>query len=196
MSQVDVDFETLRAVADRRRRSGDLAGAISDYQTLLAEQLRILGPGHPDILVTREKLTNALCVSGDTQGALREYEALLGARLQVGVAPTNSTSPGGRYVICLFPFEVGPHRWVETPELFDTATGRALLALTDRFWHLDSSDWRSGSQVVIRLRHYPDGRVCDVAIDCQRQVASVDASRPDPLVQLADVLARIPRAVS
>src|SRR5262245_39916180 len=196
MPSPEVDLERLKADADRRRQAGDLAGAIRDYQALLADQLRILGPDHPDILDPRDRLTNALCVSGDTAGALREYEELLGARLHAGVAPTNSTSPGGRYVICLFPFEAGPHRWVETPELYDATTGRALLALTDRYWHLDSANWGTASEVVLHLRHYPDGYQCDVAVDCRELVANVNGTGPDPLRQLPDVLVRVRSAAN
>jgi hypothetical protein len=69
-------------------------------------------------------------------------------QLGMGLVSIKSTSPGGRYIVCVDPFEARAFQWVETPELFDAAAGRALLALTDRYWHLDSADWRSESVVV------------------------------------------------
>ncbi|WP_416903891.1 hypothetical protein [Micromonospora echinospora] len=36
--------------------SGDRAGAIAATERVLADQLRVLGPGHPDALTTRKNL--------------------------------------------------------------------------------------------------------------------------------------------
>ena len=102
-----------------------------------------------------------------------------------------STSPGGRYVVCVDPVEARAFQWVETPELLDTE-GRALLALTDRYWHLDSADWSSESVVVLHLRHFPcpHDYGCSVVVDCQRITASVNGIEPGPLGQLGDMLER------
>ncbi|OMC46180.1 hypothetical protein A5745_11760 [Mycobacterium sp. IS-2888] len=108
-----------------------------------------------------------------------------------------STSPDGRYKVCVDPFEARASQWVETPELIDSATDRALLALTDRYWHLDSADWRSQSVVIMDLRHFPDGRPqYRVDIDCEQLTASVDGDGPYPLGQLGKALERASGAPS
>jgi hypothetical protein len=134
---------TRKDLADCRYFSGDSADAVREYEYLLAEQVRILGPDDPLTLATREHLANSRRIAGDTAGAIRDHEDLLADRLRLGVVSIKSTSPGGRYIVCIDPFEAGPYQWVDTPELFDTAAGRALLSLTDRYWHLDSANWRS-----------------------------------------------------
>ncbi|HTQ17152.1 hypothetical protein [Mycobacterium sp.] len=102
-----------------------------------------------------------------------------------------SSSPGGRYLVSVDPFEAGPYRWVETPELLDTAVGRVLLALKDPYWHLDSADWQGESEVALHLRHYPDGQTCVVAIDCVRLTACIDGTDPGRLGHLGDSLQRV-----
>jgi tetratricopeptide (TPR) repeat protein len=185
---------TRGELANHRRIAGDSAGAVREHEELLAEQIRILGPDHSATLRTRENLANNRRTAGDTAGAIRDYEALLADRLRLGVMTIKSTSPGDRYVVCVDPFEARAYQWVETPELFDTATGRALLAFADRYWHLDSAKWQSESVVVMDLRHFPYGNGCTVVIDCQRLTASVNGAKPGPLGQLGDVLERPDRA--
>jgi tetratricopeptide (TPR) repeat protein len=186
---------TRGKLANFRRLAGDSAGAVRDYEELLAEQVRILGPDDPATLTTRQYLAGSRGFAGDTAGARRDYEGLLADRLRLGQVEIESTSPGGRYVVCVDPFEAGPTQWVDRPELYDTAAARALLALTDRFWHLDSADWQSESVVVMYLRHYSgEYPSCSVTIDCQRLTATVNLSRPGPLGELGEALKHLRRA--
>lgn len=53
---VDSD-EECRALASRRAKAGDVAGAIAELESLLAEEIRVLGPDHPDTLKTRSSLS-------------------------------------------------------------------------------------------------------------------------------------------
>lgn len=110
---------------------------------------------------------------------------------KIGGFDVRSTSADGRYRVCVDPFEARAFQWVETPELFGTA-GRALLGLTDRYWHLDSAEWSGESVVVLQLRHFPlpHDYSCGVVVDCQRMTASVNGAEPGPLGQLGDMLDR------
>jgi tetratricopeptide (TPR) repeat protein len=186
---------TLKDLAEHHYYADDGEGAVRDYEQLLAEQVRILGPDDPATLTTRQYLAGSRGFAGDTAGARRDYEGLLADRLRLGQVEIESTSPGGRYVVCVDPFEAGPTQWVDRPELYDTAAARALLALTDRFWHLDSADWQSESVVVMYLRHYSgEYPSCSVTIDCQRLTATVNLSRPGPLGELGEALKHLRRA--
>ena len=101
-----------------------------------------------------------------------------------------STSPGGRYVVGVDSFEARAFQWVDTPDVVDTGTGRTLLALADRYWHLDSADWQSESVVVLQLRHFPHPHdfSCTVVVDCQCLTASIDGAQPQALGELDDIL--------
>jgi hypothetical protein len=116
-------------------------------------------------------------------------------QLHMVIETVASISPGGRYLVRVHPFEASDSNRVDTPELYDTADGRVLLAFTDRYWHLDSADWRSldwrsESVVVMRLRYRgdPQHTLFEVVIDCQRLTASVNATDAGPLDQLEDAL--------
>jgi hypothetical protein len=180
---------TRGKLANHRQIAGDAAGAIRDYEALLAEQVRTLGPDDHAALATRENLAGMRGIAGDPAGARRDYEALLAHRLRLGRVEVKSTSPDGRYVGSVDPFEARAFTWVDTPELFDTATGRALLALTDRYWHLDTVDWQSDGVVVMQWRHYPIGHAV-VSVDCHRLTAGIDSAAQQPLGQLGDQLRR------
>lgn len=97
-------------------------------------------------------------------------------------------SPDGRYVVCVDSYEARAFQWVDTPELIDTTTGRALLMLEDRCWHVDEAQW-SGSAVIMRLRHFPDGVPSyEVSLDCDELTVAVDGREARPLEQLGEVL--------
>ena len=64
--------EQRRSLAASRATAGDVAGATAELKALLAEQIRVLGPDHPDTLKTRFSL-----VRRDLAGAIRDYEDLL-----------------------------------------------------------------------------------------------------------------------
>ena len=103
-----------------------------------------------------------------------------------------STSPGGRYIVGVDSIEARAFQWVDTPDVVDTVTGRTLLALADRYWHLDSADWRSESVVALQLRHFPHPHdfSCTVVVDCQCLTASLDGAEPVALGQLDDILGK------
>jgi hypothetical protein len=122
-------------------------------------------------------------------GAIKDYDNVLADQLRMGKVEKRSTSPGGRYIVCVDGWDPHIGHWVETPELYDTAANHALLGLRDRKWHLDSADWPSESVVVMRLDHYPGSVPYDVVIDCQRLTVSV-GGRTVPLEEVEDALKR------
>ena len=74
---------TRYSLAYWRGWSGDVAGAITELETLLADRVRVLGPDHPDTLATRHSLARWRGNSGDVAGAITELEALLPDRVRV-----------------------------------------------------------------------------------------------------------------
>jgi len=87
-----------------------------------------------------------------------------------------STSPGGRYVVRVYPWEARMSLWIESPELYDTAAGQALFVPKDSHWSLDSAVWKSESVVAMQLRKYPgDHLPCqfEVTFDCVSLHASL-----------------------
>jgi len=56
---------------------------VSAYEQLLTDQLRILGPDHPDTLITRGNLARWRGVAGDPTGAVSGYEQLLTYQLRI-----------------------------------------------------------------------------------------------------------------
>jgi hypothetical protein len=128
--------------------------------------------------------------AADTAGAIRDYDHLLAEQVRTGAVSIKSTSPGGRYIVCVDPFEAGAYKWVETPELYDSATGHALLAFKDRYWHLDSANWQSESVVVMNLRHYPGSDSFEVEIDCQGLTAIAIGVMRGRIDQLEQALER------
>jgi hypothetical protein len=67
----------------RRARAGDVAGAIDDFESPLAEQIRTLGPDHPDILATRGNLAECRATAGERADALFEYRNLVAAQARI-----------------------------------------------------------------------------------------------------------------
>ena len=59
-----------------RLASGDHAGALAAYPTLLTDKVRVLGADHPDTLTTRHQIAGERPV-GDHAGAQAVYRALL-----------------------------------------------------------------------------------------------------------------------
>jgi hypothetical protein len=57
--------------------AGDVAGAIGQYEALLGDQRRVLGPDHPETLTTRSNLAYFRALAGDPAGVIAELEALL-----------------------------------------------------------------------------------------------------------------------
>ena len=45
--------------------AGDVAGAVTAFEVLLADQVRVLGPDHPDALTTRNNLAYWRRQAGD-----------------------------------------------------------------------------------------------------------------------------------
>ncbi|WP_327096584.1 tetratricopeptide repeat protein [Nocardia vinacea] len=70
-------------LANWRGHSGDLDGAVTEFEVLLTDYLRVLGPDHPDTLTTRGNLARWRAQSGDLDGAVTEFEVLLTDRLRV-----------------------------------------------------------------------------------------------------------------
>jgi hypothetical protein len=58
-------------------------GAAAALELLLADQLRVLGPDHPDTLTTRNNLANWRGEAGDAVGAAADFELLLADHLRV-----------------------------------------------------------------------------------------------------------------
>ncbi|OHV28621.1 tetratricopeptide repeat protein [Pseudofrankia saprophytica] len=63
--------------------AGDVAGAASAYEALLADCLRVLGADDPRTLTTRGNLASWRGRAGDVAGAVATFEALLADRLRV-----------------------------------------------------------------------------------------------------------------
>ena len=78
--------DTLAArdnLAHWRGEAGDAAGAVAEFEALLADRVRVLGPDHPDTLTTRGNLAYWRGEAGDAAGAVAEFEALLADRVRV-----------------------------------------------------------------------------------------------------------------
>ena len=58
---------------------GDHAGAEAEYRDVLAAELRVLGPDHPDTLATRHQIAREMAARGDHAGAEAEYRDVLAA---------------------------------------------------------------------------------------------------------------------
>jgi len=57
--------------------------AITAFQSLLDDQLRVLGPDHPATLTTRSELAYWLARAGRAEEAVTAFQALLNDRLRV-----------------------------------------------------------------------------------------------------------------
>ncbi|MEU8004404.1 tetratricopeptide repeat protein [Catellatospora sp. NPDC049111] len=64
-------------------QAGDAARAAGAYEQLLTDRLRVLGPDHPDTLVTRSNIAYWQGAAGDPAGAAEAFEQLLTDRLRV-----------------------------------------------------------------------------------------------------------------
>jgi hypothetical protein len=64
-------------------RAGDVTGAVQAYEELLADQLHLLGPDHPDALITFNNLAGWRGEAGDVAGAAAAYERALANYLRV-----------------------------------------------------------------------------------------------------------------
>ncbi|MDR3414848.1 MAG: hypothetical protein P4L83_01565 [Nevskia sp.] len=104
-----------------------------------------------------------------------------------------STSPGGRYVIRVYPWEARMSLWIECPELYDTVGGRRLFVPKDGHWSLDSAQWQSESVVTMRLRKYPGDHSpsqFEVTLDCASLAASLDSVAVGSVAGLEPALER------
>ncbi len=82
-------------------------------------------------------------------------------------AEVRSASPNGRYIVRVYPQEMRMSHWVETPELFDTATQQVLFRPVDSAWSLGAVTWQSESVVAMTLRRYPGAHTpIEATFDC------------------------------
>ena len=65
------------------RRAGDAAGACDQLSALLSVREQLLGPEHPDVLVTRHQLAWWTGEAGDAAAARDQLHALLPIRERV-----------------------------------------------------------------------------------------------------------------
>jgi Tetratricopeptide repeat len=63
--------------------AGDVTGAVAAAEGLLADHLRVLGPGSPYTLTTRGSLAALLGATGDVAAAVAAVEGLLADCLRV-----------------------------------------------------------------------------------------------------------------
>jgi tetratricopeptide (TPR) repeat protein len=79
-------IDTLAArhhLASWRGEAGDRAGALSDFEQLLEDRLRVFGPDHPGNLAARHNLAYLRGQAGDAAGAASAFEQLLEDELRV-----------------------------------------------------------------------------------------------------------------
>ncbi|RDH86456.1 MAG: hypothetical protein DIZ78_08185 [endosymbiont of Escarpia spicata] len=58
-------------------QSGQVETALEQFNTLLTEQVRILGVDHPDTLITRNNMAYLLAQSGFVEASLKQFNTLL-----------------------------------------------------------------------------------------------------------------------
>ncbi|MFE6924581.1 tetratricopeptide repeat protein, partial [Nocardia sp. NPDC057663] len=68
---------TRHSIAYWRGHTGDITGALTDFQQLLTDRTRVLELDHPDILRTRSNIAYWRGETGDTIGALADFQQLL-----------------------------------------------------------------------------------------------------------------------
>jgi hypothetical protein len=87
VDRLDVDhsdtFRTRNNLARWRGQGGDAAGAVREYEQLLADLDRVLKPGDPRAFTVRGNLAAMRGEGGDVAGAVSEYEQLLADRLRI-----------------------------------------------------------------------------------------------------------------
>ncbi|EKT76280.1 Kinesin light chain 2, partial [Rhodococcus opacus M213] len=64
-------------LASWRGKNGELAQAITEFETLLTDRKHLLGPDHPDTLTTRNNLARWRGRNGELARAITEFETLL-----------------------------------------------------------------------------------------------------------------------
>ena len=77
------------------------------------------------------------------------------------------------------------------PRIYDLASGKTVLALTDTRWSMDSATWGSDSVVSLRLRKFPGDHLpmhLEVLVDCTKGTAVVEAGQVSSLAELEAVL--------
>ncbi|WAC92613.1 tetratricopeptide repeat protein [Mycobacterium sp. Aquia_213] len=74
---------TRQNLARWRGEAGDVAGAVADYQMLLADEVRVLDGDDHALLITRGSLAFWRGEAGDVAGAVAEYRMLLADHLRV-----------------------------------------------------------------------------------------------------------------
>ncbi|MDE1672076.1 MULTISPECIES: tetratricopeptide repeat protein [Nocardia] len=142
-------FTTRERRAYHRAESGDLVGAIADFEQLLTDRLRVFGPDDPDTLDTRDRLASYRARCGDYSGAGLEFEHLLADQLRLlgpGHPETlrtrnNLASNRGDVgdlagAIALFETLRADRARVQGPDHPDTLRTRNSLA----YWRADSGD--------------------------------------------------------
>ncbi|WP_181722178.1 tetratricopeptide repeat protein [Nocardia gipuzkoensis] len=142
-------FTTRERRAYHRAESGDLVGAIADFEQLLTDRLRVFGPDDPDTLDTRDRLASYRARCGDYSGAGLEFEQLLADQLRLlgpGHPETlrtrnNLASNRGDIgdfagAITLFETLRADRARVQGPDHPDTLRTRNSLA----YWRADSGD--------------------------------------------------------
>lgn len=88
-----------------------------------------------------------------------------------------STSPDGRYIVRIAPWEARNSHWVSSPEIVDTRTGHSFFKFASESWSADRSAWESDSRVRLTLRKYPGGQprhTLVVMVDCVAGVADIE----------------------
>jgi len=108
-----------------------------------------------------------------------------------------SSSPDGRYLVRIYPWEARMSHWIETPELYDSSAGRTLFTFEDGNWSLDDAHWQNQSVVRLSLRKYPGDHLpssFEVVIDCAQCSARLDGAAALPLNGLEAALEQAYRA--
>lgn len=88
-----------------------------------------------------------------------------------------STSPDGRYIVRITPWEARNSHWVSSPEIVDTRTGHTFFKFASESWSADHSAWESDSRVRLTLRKYPGDQprgTLVARIDCVAGAADIE----------------------
>lgn len=74
-----------------------------------------------------------------------------------GAAEPEYPSPGGEYILRLFPEEVRMSHWVEQPQLVRARDGVEIWS-EKMPWSVDRHEWVSSEELSLELRRYPGDR--------------------------------------
>ncbi|WP_228782539.1 tetratricopeptide repeat protein [Nocardia abscessus] len=142
-------FTTRERRAYHRAESGDLVGAVADFEQLLADRLRVFGPDDPDTLDSRDRLASYRARCGDHSGAGTEFEHLLADQLRLlgpghpetlrtrnNLASNRGDIGDSAGAIALFETLRADRARVQGPDHPDTLRTRNSLA----YWRADSGD--------------------------------------------------------